>query len=294
MPTAFLEGELANPVDLDAHRCTLRRPKSSGSSSIPPRALAIEPDSRAERGYLDLLAGRLGLADALVDHIEATVVGRPSLISSWIDHQFEFMSAGSLPLQSAGARALRSLSHSESLNRRGGTMRDLNNWKGCPAPKPVALEGPLSSPLEPYDRASIWQALWEALGGMGINPLLKYFAQADFAGIEDFAAWLTTVQKAGWLTEVFRDKATGKVVGMANYMRADPANGVVEVGGVAHGPAMARSPLSTEVHYLMAKHVFEDLGYRRYEWKCDNENEAEQDDGRRATASPSKAFSAST
>ena len=37
---------------------------------------------------------------------------------------------------------------------------------------------------------------------------------------------------------------------------------------------MARSPLSTEVHYLMAKHVFEDLGYRRYEWKCDNSNEA--------------------
>jgi len=56
-------------------------------------------------------------------------------------------------------------------------------------------------------------------------------------------------------------------------MRPDPKYGVVEVGSVAHGPTVQRSPLTTEVHYLMARHVFEDLGYRRYEWKCHNENE---------------------
>jgi RimJ/RimL family protein N-acetyltransferase len=53
-------------------------------------------------------------------------------------------------------------------------------------------------------------------------------------------------------------------------MRPDPANGVIEVGSVAHGAAMARTPMSTEAHYLMARHVFEDLDYRRYEWKCHN------------------------
>ncbi|WP_046116536.1 GNAT family N-acetyltransferase [Ensifer aridi] len=153
-------------------------------------------------------------------------------------------------------------------------MRDLSDWKGCPAPKPVTIEGRYVR-IEPYDRAMHLQALWnEAFGGMAINPLLKYFSQDDFSGIEDFDAWLSGVQqKSGWITEVFRDKATGKIVGMANYMRADPANGVVEVGGVAHGAAMARSPLSTEAHYLMARHVFEDLGYRRYEWKCHSENQ---------------------
>ncbi|WP_085025640.1 GNAT family N-acetyltransferase [Ensifer aridi] len=153
-------------------------------------------------------------------------------------------------------------------------MRDLSDWKGCPAPKPVIIEGRYVR-IEPYDRAMHLQALWnEAFGGMAINPLLKYFSQDDFSGIEDFDAWLSGVQqKSGWITEVFRDKATGKIVGMANYMRADPANGVVEVGGVAHGAAMARSPLSTEAHYLMARHVFEDLGYRRYEWKCHSENQ---------------------
>lgn len=150
-------------------------------------------------------------------------------------------------------------------------MRDLTNWKGCTAPKPVSLEGRYVS-IAPYDRERHLQALWDAFGGLDINARLQYFAQDDFSGIEDFDAWLTAVQKGGWVTEVFSDKATGKVVGMANYMRADPANGVVEVGGVAHALSMARSPLSTEVHYLLAKHVFENLGYRRYEWKCHNDN----------------------
>jgi RimJ/RimL family protein N-acetyltransferase len=149
---------------------------------------------------------------------------------------------------------------------------DLKNWKPRPAPQPVALEGRYVS-LEPYDRARHAEGLWKALGAEGTNALLAYFAAPDFANATEFADWLDTVQtKGGWLTEVFRDRKSGEIVGMANYMRADPANGVVEVGGVAHGPAMARSPLSTEVHYLMARHVFEDLGYRRYEWKCHNEN----------------------
>ncbi len=153
-------------------------------------------------------------------------------------------------------------------------MRDLANWTGCPAPQPVLIEGRYVR-VEPYEREVHLEALWnDAFGAMAINPLLKYFTQDDFSDIEDFDAWLSAVQaKSGWITEVFRDRATGKVAGMANYMRADPANGVVEVGGVAHGPAMARSPLSTEAHYLMARHVFEDLGYRRYEWKCHSENQ---------------------
>ncbi|MGL4198304.1 MAG: GNAT family N-acetyltransferase [Allorhizobium sp.] len=151
-------------------------------------------------------------------------------------------------------------------------MRDLSTFKGCPAPQPVRLEGRFVV-IEPYERGTHLEALWEGLGGMAINPLLTYFTQPDFGGIEDFDAWLTTVQKGGWVTLVFRDKATDAVVGMGNYMRPDPANGVVEIGGVAHGPAMSRSPLATEVHYLLARHVFDDLGYRRYEWKCHNENE---------------------
>ncbi|MCX8996874.1 GNAT family N-acetyltransferase [Rhizobiaceae bacterium BDR2-2] len=160
-------------------------------------------------------------------------------------------------------------------------MRDLSEFKGCPAPRPVTLRGRFVT-VEPYDREQHLSALWDGLGGMGINPLLTYFTNDDFGGIGDFDAWLEKCRtKSNWLVHVFRDNATGKVVGMASYMRADPANGVVEVGGVAHGPAMARSPLSTEAHYLMAGHIFDDLGYRRYEWKCHNGNEASKAAARR-------------
>ncbi|WP_275785195.1 GNAT family N-acetyltransferase [Pararhizobium gei] len=159
-------------------------------------------------------------------------------------------------------------------------MQDLTNWTGCPAPAPVTLEGRYVR-IVPYDRTAHLGALWQAFGGLAINARLQYFAQDDFRGVEDFDAWLTAVQKSGWITEVFLDRSSGAVAGMANYMRPDPANGVVEVGGVAHSAAMARSPLSTEVHYLMAKHAFEDLGYRRYEWKCDNRNEPSKTAARR-------------
>lgn len=68
----FLQQELANPVDLDAIVAAAKT-ESQKVELYTATRIAIEPDSRAERGYLDLLAGRLGLADALVDHIEATV-----------------------------------------------------------------------------------------------------------------------------------------------------------------------------------------------------------------------------
>ena len=68
----FLEDELANPVDLDVIVAAAATEEQRVELYTASR-LAIEPETRAERGYLDLLAGRLGLADGLVDHIEATV-----------------------------------------------------------------------------------------------------------------------------------------------------------------------------------------------------------------------------
>jgi RimJ/RimL family protein N-acetyltransferase len=152
-------------------------------------------------------------------------------------------------------------------------MTDLAHWTPRPAPQPVTLEGRFVT-LVPYARDKHAAALWNAFGGEEINSLLTYFACPDFHSVEEFADWLDAVGKSGWLTEVFIDNTSGAPVGMAHYMRADPANGAVEVGGVAHGSAMARTPIATEAHYLMARHVFDDLGYRRYEWKCHNDNAA--------------------
>lgn len=69
---AFIEKELADPLDIDALVAAAKTEEQKVELYTASR-LTIEPDSRAERGYLDLLAGRLGLPDALVEHIEATV-----------------------------------------------------------------------------------------------------------------------------------------------------------------------------------------------------------------------------
>ena len=69
------------------------------------------------------------------------------------------------------------------------------------------------------------------------------------------------------------DSATGKAVGIASHMRIDPAHGVIEVGGITYSPLLQRTRAGTEAMYLMMKRAFDELGYRRYEWKCDNFNE---------------------
>jgi RimJ/RimL family protein N-acetyltransferase len=67
--------------------------------------------------------------------------------------------------------------------------------------------------------------------------------------------------------------ATGKAAGYASWMRIDEGNGVVEVGNIQLSPALQRTTAATEAMYLMARHIFEELGYRRYEWKCNALNE---------------------
>lgn len=65
----------------------------------------------------------------------------------------------------------------------------------------------------------------------------------------------------------------GAGLGVASFLRNDPGNGVVEVGGIVFASALQRTTAATEALILMARHIFDDLGYRRYEWKCDSLNE---------------------
>ena len=69
------------------------------------------------------------------------------------------------------------------------------------------------------------------------------------------------------------DKASGKAVGQHAWMRIAPQHASIEIGGVYWGLPMARSPLATEALFLFARHAFDDLRYRRFEWKCNNNNE---------------------
>lgn len=69
------------------------------------------------------------------------------------------------------------------------------------------------------------------------------------------------------------DKATGRAGGWQQLMRIDAPNGVIEIGYVYWGPDISRTRLATEALHLFAQHIFEDLGYRRFEWKCNDRNE---------------------
>jgi RimJ/RimL family protein N-acetyltransferase len=68
------------------------------------------------------------------------------------------------------------------------------------------------------------------------------------------------------------DAVSGKAVGMANFMRIDPANGVLEIGHVCYSPQLQQRPAGTETIYLLLRRAFDELGYRRVEWKCDSLN----------------------
>jgi RimJ/RimL family protein N-acetyltransferase len=69
------------------------------------------------------------------------------------------------------------------------------------------------------------------------------------------------------------DKASGRAEGRQALMRIDPEHGVIELGAIYWGPAIARTRVATEAFYLAARYVFDDLGYRRFEWKCNDRNE---------------------
>jgi RimJ/RimL family protein N-acetyltransferase len=68
------------------------------------------------------------------------------------------------------------------------------------------------------------------------------------------------------------DKATGCAVGACAYLRIAPQHGVIEIGYIAWSPLLQRRPASTEAVFLMMRRAFDELGYRRFEWKCDSLN----------------------
>jgi RimJ/RimL family protein N-acetyltransferase len=69
------------------------------------------------------------------------------------------------------------------------------------------------------------------------------------------------------------ENATSRPIGVASYLRIEPAHRVIEVGNILYSPRLQRTAAATETMYLMAKYIFEELGYRRYEWKCNALNQ---------------------
>ena len=140
----------------------------------------------------------------------------------------------------------------------------------APAKRPerTTLRGRAVS-IVPLDAEAHGKALYEGSHGEGKDFLWDWLFDGPFADEATFLASLK--QKTAAEDPLFfaiLDNRAGKAVGHASYLRIEPAHRVIEVGNILYTPALQRTFGATEAMYLMARHVFEDLGYRRYEWKC--------------------------
>lgn len=140
-------------------------------------------------------------------------------------------------------------------------------------PQPTVLTGRVVT-LRPFDRESQAEALYRATHGPEKQDQWRYMSEGPFANRVDFDAAFDKKQKS--LDPFFFaivDNATCIPVGQASYLRIEPSHRVIEVGNIIFTPALQRSVGATEAMYLMARHAFHDLGYRRYEWKCNALNQ---------------------
>jgi len=150
--------------------------------------------------------------------------------------------------------------------------RPLPGWTPRPVPPRMPMTGRLCR-LEMLDPARHAEDLWAAnsLDKDGRN--WTYLFVGPFAAFADYRAWLEKVAAGSDpLFHAIVDLKTGKAVGVATFMRIDPSHGVIEVGNINYSPLLQRKPAATEAMYLMMRRVFDELGYRRYEWKCDSLN----------------------
>lgn len=148
---------------------------------------------------------------------------------------------------------------------------DMPGWTARPHPPRTPMIGRLCR-IEPLDADKHAKDLFEANkadDGRGWT----YLFYGPFENFEEYKAWCEASAKTDDpLYHAIVDQASGRAVGVASYLRIDPKLGSIEVGHIKYSPKLQRTPLATEAMFLMMKRAFEELGYRRYEWKCDNLN----------------------
>jgi len=147
------------------------------------------------------------------------------------------------------------------------------DWQEPPFPACGVMHG-LFCRLEPLDVCRHAEQLFaaNALDSHGAN--WTYLPYGPFESFAEYRAWLE--QQSGTRDPLFFaivDPASGDAIGVASYLRITPSSGSIEVGHLNFSPKLQRTPAATEAMFLMMRHAFE-LGYRRYEWKCDSLNEA--------------------
>ena len=148
----------------------------------------------------------------------------------------------------------------------------LPGWSARPRPPRTTMEGRLCR-IEPIDvdrhAADLHSANLEDKEGRNWT----YLAYGPIATLDEYRDWMRkTCLGDDPLFHAVIDLKSGRAVGVASYLRIDPAPGVIEVGHINYAPPLQRTVAATEAMFLMMRRVFDELGYRRYEWKCDAVN----------------------
>lgn len=151
-------------------------------------------------------------------------------------------------------------------------MTDALHWKPATPPRAQTLEGRFIR-LEKLDPTCHGDDLWQVLQGPGSDPRLwDYLPYGPFAERSTFDRWLEgNAASRDPLFYTVIDRANGQAQGILSLLSIVPEQGRIEIGHIAFGAIMQRTPKGTEAIYLLGKLGFE-LGNRRLEWKCNNDN----------------------
>jgi RimJ/RimL family protein N-acetyltransferase len=145
----------------------------------------------------------------------------------------------------------------------------LPGWSTRPLPPRTPIPGRFCR-IEPLDPDRHAEALYAANSQDTQGRNWTYLFDGPFAALGEYRAWIDKV--SGQDDPSFHaiiDPQTGRAVGVASYLRIDTRAGVIEIGHLNFSPLLQRTPAATEAMYLMMRRAFDELGYRRYEWKCD-------------------------
>jgi RimJ/RimL family protein N-acetyltransferase len=140
----------------------------------------------------------------------------------------------------------------------------------CPPLTPIAGRYCRVEPLHPERHA---RELYEANSADREGRMWTYLPWGPYTSFDDFlAASKASLLRENFITYAVIDAASDKAVGVASYLNINLSAGSIEVGGIAYSPALQRKPAGTEAMFLMMRRAFDELGYRRYEWKCNSLN----------------------
>lgn len=160
----------------------------------------------------------------------------------------------------------------KSINEFGQPIGDpLPDWRARPKPPFEALIG-IYCRLEPLSAQQHAEDLHAAFSEASLWTYLSY---GPFESAQSYGSWIEA-NTAGDdpLFYAIVDLKSERAVGVASFLRINLDDGSIEVGHIVFSPQLRKTPAATEAMFLMMRHAFDDLGYRRYEWKCDALNTA--------------------